>query len=460
MELFTLGVGHYSERDVNEAARALTGWTVDDERFAENTLRHDDGEKTILGHKGRWAGSDLVKILLDQPATAQRIAGKLCRLFFGETALPPEAVSELTTEFRERGLDIGWAVGTILKSRAFFADANLGTRVLGPVEYVAGAARALEMFDPAPSMLALADWSTRMGQELFEPPNVGGWPGGRAWIHPRGLIARANYAASLVGGTSAGRPSSYNPTALPRKYGFGSDADSVLLFHHRLLFGTDPAPGDAKASHDSAVIAAGTARLNRKEPAMLTRRALLQSSSSLLALAPSGAAVRGPHGTCRPHRSGRPCPCRRPTRRRQRCPQHRCAPCRSQLREASANPENPEARPGPLVRHTGPAPIPKAAGEAAAGRTASGHPGRGLSQPEPVALRKHGDLAHGPLRPRRAHGLRLAWAGARPGGRDLLRAQRFGPRSPARPAQHGADARSPGGNASRGTGCAQTRRDK
>jgi Protein of unknown function (DUF1800) len=86
-----------------------------------------------------------------------------------------------------------------------------------------------------------------MGQELFEPPNVGGWPVGRAWIHPRGLIARANYAASLVGGTSAGRPSSYNPTALPRKYGFGSDADSVLLFHHRLLFGTDPAPGDAQA---------------------------------------------------------------------------------------------------------------------------------------------------------------------------------------------------------------------
>ena len=119
--------------------------------------------------------------------------------------------------------------------------------MLGPVEYVAGAARALEMFDPAPSMLALADWSTRMGQELFEPPNVGGWPGGRAWIHPRGLIARANYAASLVGGTSAGRPFSYNPTALPRKYGFGSDADSVLQFHHRLLFGTDPAPGDAKS---------------------------------------------------------------------------------------------------------------------------------------------------------------------------------------------------------------------
>ena len=247
MELFTLSVGHYSERDVKEAARALTGWSVDDERFAENTLRHDDGEKTILGHKGRWAGSDLVRILLEQPATAGQITGKLCRLFFGETALPPEAVGELATEFRQRGLDIDWAVGTILKSRVFFADSNLGTRVLGPVEYVAGAARALEMFDPAPSTLALAEWAARMGQDLFEPPNVGGWPGGRAWIHPRGLVARANYAAFLVGGGSAGGRLPYNPTVLPRKYGFGSDADSVLVFHNRLLFGTDPGRGDATA---------------------------------------------------------------------------------------------------------------------------------------------------------------------------------------------------------------------
>jgi hypothetical protein len=96
------------------------------------------------------------------------------------------------------------------------------------------------MFDPAPSTLALADWSARIGQDLFEPPNVGGWPGGRAWIHTRGLVARANYAAALIAGTNAGRPAPYDPAALPRKYGFGADADSVLTFHHRLFFGTDP----------------------------------------------------------------------------------------------------------------------------------------------------------------------------------------------------------------------------
>jgi uncharacterized protein (DUF1800 family) len=242
IELFTLGVGHYTEKDVKEAARALTGWTVADEKFADNPVRHDDGAKVILGRRGKWAGSDLVRILLGQPATARRLAANLCRLFFGETAVAPEAVTMLATELCERQLDIGWAVETILRSRAFFADANLGRRVLGPVEYVVGLSRALEMFDPAPSTLALADWSARIGQSLFEPPNVGGWPGGRAWVHPRGLIARASFAAALVGGTPVGRSLPYDPTVLPRRYGLGPEPDAVLTFHHRLLFGTDPSP--------------------------------------------------------------------------------------------------------------------------------------------------------------------------------------------------------------------------
>ena len=240
MELFTLGVGHYSETDVKEAARALTGWTVQSGKFAELSIQHDDGEKTILGNSGRWTGADLVKILLDHPATSERIATKLCRAFFGEMAVSLEAVKDLAARLRERELNIGWAVGVVLKSRLFFADANLGTRPLSPVEFVVGTARALEMFDPAPSTVALADWSERMGQDLYEPPNVGGWPGGRAWLHTRSMIARANYAAALISGSNAGRASSYDAAALPNKYGFGTDANAVLTFHHQLLFGTDP----------------------------------------------------------------------------------------------------------------------------------------------------------------------------------------------------------------------------
>jgi uncharacterized protein (DUF1800 family) len=240
MELFTLGVGHYSEADVKEAARALTGWTVEDGQFAEDGARHDAGAKTILGRNGKWSGADLIKILLEHPASAERIAAKLCRLFSGENAVPPDAVQSLAAGLREHDVDIGWAVATILRSRRFFADANLGTRVLSPVEFVAGAVRALELFDPAPSTLALGDWSARMGQDLFDPPNVGGWPGGRAWVHTRSLIARANYAAALTDGPGAGRPVAYDPAALPAKYGFGTDPDSVLTFYHRLFLGTDP----------------------------------------------------------------------------------------------------------------------------------------------------------------------------------------------------------------------------
>src|SRR5262249_19618508 len=138
MELFTLGVGHYSETDVKEAARALTGWTVEDGRFAEGAARHDAGEKAILGQMSQKDGSGLLKLLLDEPATAERLARKLCRQFFGENAVPHEAVQALAAGLWEHDLDIGWTVGVILKSERFFADANLGRRVLGPAEFVVG----------------------------------------------------------------------------------------------------------------------------------------------------------------------------------------------------------------------------------------------------------------------------------------------------------------------------------
>jgi uncharacterized protein (DUF1800 family) len=241
MELFTVGIGHYSEADVKEAARCLTGWTVENDRFAEAPARHDEGRKTVLGQSGNWTGTDLVNRLVRHPATAERLAGKLVKAFFGEGACPPEAHQELAAGLREHDLDAGWAVGVILRSRLFFADANVGTRVVSPAEFTAALVRALGLFDPAPSTLAMADWSARMGQDLFDPPNVGGWPGGRAWISSRALIARANYAAALVAGPSAGRTDPYNPAAAAKAAAFGTGGADVLVYHHRLLFGTDPA---------------------------------------------------------------------------------------------------------------------------------------------------------------------------------------------------------------------------
>jgi uncharacterized protein (DUF1800 family) len=238
LELFTLGLGHYTETDVKEAARALTGWTIAEGSFAESSAHHDDDEKTILGKKGKWTGSDLVGMLLDHPATTQRIAGRLGEMFFGEKALPAEAVKRLGEELHRRKLDVGWAVATILRSELFFADANIRTRVVSPVEFVVGAVRALEMFDPPPSTLALADWAGRLGQDLLEPPNVGGWPGGRAWLDPRAMISRANFVHALLNGPNVGRPGPFDPVTLAGKHGV--KAEETGLFFARLLQGTEP----------------------------------------------------------------------------------------------------------------------------------------------------------------------------------------------------------------------------
>jgi uncharacterized protein (DUF1800 family) len=209
---------------------------VEEGRFTELADHHDAGEKTILTQRGRWTGGDLVRILLDQPATARRLAVKLCGLFFGESVVPEAALVSLADGLRQQRLDVGWAVETILRSRRFFAVENLGNRFLGPVEYIAGAVRSLELFDPAPSTLALADWSARLGQNLFDPPNVGGWPGGRDWISPRTMILRTNFAVALVGGTGIGRPNAYDPADLVRRHG---QSAAAAAFHHRLFFGVD-----------------------------------------------------------------------------------------------------------------------------------------------------------------------------------------------------------------------------
>jgi hypothetical protein len=234
MELFTLGIGHYTEQDVKEAARALTGWARDDAAL------HDDGEKTILGRTGKWKGDDLVRMLLDQPATALRLASRICELFMGEKAIDAALLEALAGGLRKHDLDVGWAVETVLRSRAFFAEANLGRRVLGPVEYVVGAARALELFEPPCSTLVLADWAARLGQHLFHPPNVGGWKGGRDWISTQAMIGRANFAAALARGELSRAGETCDRLALPKRHGRGGGLDAAVTFYAELLFGTVP----------------------------------------------------------------------------------------------------------------------------------------------------------------------------------------------------------------------------
>jgi uncharacterized protein (DUF1800 family) len=242
MELFTLGIGHYTEADVKEAARALTGWTVNKDGFREDRSLHDDGEKTILKRTGKWGGDDLVQMLLEHPATAERLAGRIGEFLLGEKAVEPPGLRALAAGLREHRLDVGWAVETVLRSRAFFAETNLGNRVLGPVEFVVGAARALETFRQPPSTLLLADTAARLGQDLFHPPNVGGWPGGRQWISPPTMIGRANFAAALVKGSLAKQRQPLDALGLAQNHGHGGNLDAVLNFYGELLTGFPPGP--------------------------------------------------------------------------------------------------------------------------------------------------------------------------------------------------------------------------
>jgi uncharacterized protein (DUF1800 family) len=257
LELFTLGVGHYNEADVKEAARALTGWEIpgatdnytrllkrlDPEKCVYSAGRHDDGEKTVLGRRGRWSGDDLVKILLDQPATADRLAWRITGELLGEGVATREELAALAEGLRATQLDVGKAVARLLRSERFFADDTAGRRVPGPVEWAVAASRRFLPLRP-PSLVRLAEWAARMGQSLYYPPNVGGWPGGRDWLAPLALLGRANLAADLVAGRlSQPAAAPLDLLGLARRYGRGGSREELTGFLTELILGAAPNEG-------------------------------------------------------------------------------------------------------------------------------------------------------------------------------------------------------------------------
>jgi hypothetical protein len=209
MELFSLGVGNYTEKDVREAARAFTGWHTDGAGFRFSARLHDDGPKTVLGQTGAWNGDDVVRIVLGQPACARFLVRKLYHFLISETAVPPDALLEpLCEAFRKSGYDVAGLVGTMLASRHFYSEHAFRRRVKGPVEYVLGAVQAVYRrrdaresdYQPLPQQ-ALVGWIAAMSQQMFAPPNVKGWPGGRSWLNTATVLARDNFAGSLATGT-------------------------------------------------------------------------------------------------------------------------------------------------------------------------------------------------------------------------------------------------------------------
>jgi Protein of unknown function (DUF1800) len=209
MELFSLGVGNYTEKDVREAARAFTGWRTDGVGFAFNPGLHDGGPKTILGTTGDWDGGDVVRIVLQQPASARFLVRKLYRFLVSETATPPDVFIEpLCESFRKSDYDIAALLRTILSSRHFYSGHAFRRRIKGPVDFVLGAVQTVYRrcaegepdYRPLPQQMLVGVLGA-LGQTLFAPPNVKGWPGGKAWLNTATLLERANFAQSVAMGT-------------------------------------------------------------------------------------------------------------------------------------------------------------------------------------------------------------------------------------------------------------------
>ncbi|CAN5651060.1 DUF1800 domain-containing protein [soil metagenome] len=188
MELFTMGRGNYSEKDVKEAARAFTGWGFNIQgEFVFRKNQHDDGSKTFLGETGNFEGDDIIDIILKQKTTAVFIVKKIYRYFVNDNP-NEEKVSLLADRFYKSDYNLATLMEDIFISDWFYDDKNIGTKIKSPIDLLAGIRRLLPMELEDDNMQLL--FQRALGQILFYPPNVAGWPGGKSWIDSSTLMLR------------------------------------------------------------------------------------------------------------------------------------------------------------------------------------------------------------------------------------------------------------------------------
>ena len=222
LELFSMGVGNYTEVDVREASRAFTGWTIQPKlpkaligtfpwRFEYMPEDHDDGEKTFLGHTGNFNGEDIIDIIVKEPTTARFICRHLYNFFVADEVQVPawtiepardeEALGLMIDAFEESGYEIKAVLHTIFNSD-FFKNAR-SAKIKSPAEVVANTMKLVGAYRvPEPTMPDMGLQSIYMGQALLDPPSVEGWYTGKEWINSGSLLARINFVADWVANTS------------------------------------------------------------------------------------------------------------------------------------------------------------------------------------------------------------------------------------------------------------------
>ena len=235
MELFALGEGHYTEKDITEVARALTGLVYNrpEQTTDYRPMIHDSGTKTVLGKTGDLDWKDVLAQIVAQPEAPRFICGKLWSFFVQDSA-PEGIVTELATIFRKHGEQVKPVLRAIFRSEEFYSDSVIRTQVKSPVQWLVSTCRMLER-DLPPGPVA-GNMVANLGQDLFAPPNVKGWDGGLAWITTNNLLSRYNLAEALVFGKNQLQLNAKNKIVkavenrLNRRLMQGTPADPEKLF--------------------------------------------------------------------------------------------------------------------------------------------------------------------------------------------------------------------------------------
>ena len=199
MELFTVGIGNYTEQDIRESARAFTGYRIDftTQQFRLAPFQQDHRSKTFMGRTGNLNGDDIIDTLVSNPACAQFIGRKLWR-FFVEDEPSTAAVDSVAATIRKHNFEMRPILREIFSSAEFYSDGAMGSQIKSPIQYIVQTSKMLDASLPTP--LASQNAMRQMGQILFAPPNVKGWDGGKEWISTSTLLFRYNFANYLING--------------------------------------------------------------------------------------------------------------------------------------------------------------------------------------------------------------------------------------------------------------------
>jgi len=237
LELFTMGIGNYTETDVREAARALTGWILSGLGSIFVPSRHDYGNKTFLGQTGNFDDNDIIDIVFNQPVTAKYICSKLYKTFIHQKedlTYANHIIDDMAVILRNNNYDMAPLLKTLLKSKLFYSDNTLSSLIKSPIDLMLGAVKMMNInFDPSVITTRLnyvIAQSSAAGQYILDPPSVQGWTGYRNWLSTISMPIRAAFAESIVTGLQKnGQPTGFSVDALSFAQSFPAPNNALQL---------------------------------------------------------------------------------------------------------------------------------------------------------------------------------------------------------------------------------------